>query len=39
MKAERIQTPENTEEVSSHPREKGLGAKKADETPPVPEKN
>jgi hypothetical protein len=39
MKAEQVKTPQNTEEVSSHPGKKGIGAKKAIGTPPVSEKN
>ena len=39
MKAEHVKTPQNTEEVSSHPGKKGNGAKKGTETPPMPEKN
>jgi hypothetical protein len=39
MKAEHVKTPQNTEEVSSHPGKKGIGAKKTIGTPPVSEKN
>jgi DNA polymerase III epsilon subunit-like protein len=39
MKAEHVKTPQNTEEVSSHPGKKGIGAKKAIGIPPVSEKN
>jgi hypothetical protein len=39
MKADHGKTPETTEEVSSHPGKKGIGAKKAIGTPPVSEKN
>ncbi len=39
MKAERVKTPETTEEVSSYPGGKGLGSQKNNETPPAPEKN
>jgi hypothetical protein len=37
MKAERVKTPETTEEVSSPPGEKGHWSQKNIETPPVPE--
>jgi hypothetical protein len=39
MKAEHVKTPQNTDEVSSHPGKKGIGAKNGNETPPAPEKN
>jgi hypothetical protein len=39
MKAEHVKTPENTEEVSSHPGEKGLGrTKRHRNTPSAREK-
>jgi hypothetical protein len=33
MKAEHVKTPQNTDEVSSHPGKKGIGAKNGNETP------
>ena len=39
MKAERVKTPETTEELSSPPGEKGHWSQKNIETPPMPQKN